>query len=313
MSLIGTSRIFLVMNPSSRSFRSRYVWPAIFEGLKRRGADFDFALTEKHGDTSDLARRAVRNGFGTVVAVGGDGTINDVLNGLFEPGSEKTSVTFGVLYTGTSPDFCRNHGIPLDLEAAMDLLVSGRPRLIDVCRISHSLEQGGPEHVRLFSCCANFGLGAAVARGANTGLRKRFGDLGGTLISLVMSIVRFRPPTMRVRLDGVEYIYHNMYNLFVGKGRLVASGIKLDLPIEPNDGFMYVVPLAGISRRRLCSLVPRAYSGTLPRLFKPTFARQVDILEWGEAGEVEYDGDPRGFLPASIRVLQKSLPLIGPA
>lgn len=309
----GTSRIFLVMNPSSRSFRSRYIWPAIFDGLKRRGVDFDFALTERNGDTSDLARRAVARGFGTIVAVGGDGTINDVLNGLFEPGSENAGASFGVLYTGTSPDFCQNHGIPLDLEAAMDLLVSGRPRMIDVCRISHSLEQGGPAHLRLFSCCANFGLGAAVARGANTGLRKRFGDLGGTLISLITSIARFRPPAMRVRLDGVEYIYSNMYNLFVGKGRLVASGIKLDLPIEPDDGLIYVVPLAGISKLRMCSLVPRAYFGTLPRLFKPMFARRVEILEWGDAGEVEYDGDPRGFLPATIRVLQKSLPLIGPA
>lgn len=309
----GTSRIFLVMNPSSRSFRSRYLWPAIFAGLKRRGIDFDFALTEKDGDTSELARRAVASGFGTVVAVGGDGTINDVLNGLFEPGSETAGASFSVLYTGTSPDFCRNHGIPLELEAAMDLLVSGRPRMIDVCRISHAVEQGGPAHVRLFSCCANFGLGAAVARGANTGLRKRFGDLAGTLISLVTSITRFRPPAMRVRLDGVEYIYINMYNLFVGKGRLVASGIKLDLPIEPDDGRMYVVPLSGISRLRLCSLIPRAYSGTLPRLFKPTFARRVEILEWGDAGEVEYDGDPRGFLPATIQVLPKSLPLIGPA
>lgn len=305
-------RCFLVMNPSSRSFRSRFQWPDIFDGLRRRAVGFDFALTEKDGDTAGLVRQAIGRGFDTIVAVGGDGTINDVINGLFEDGSDRAGAALGVLYTGTSPDFCRNHGIPLDLESAMDLLISGIPRNIDVCRISHSLEAGGPPVTRYFTCCANFGLGATVARGANSGLRKTWGDLPGTLISLISAIARHDAPTFRVQLDGKEFHLPKLHNLFIGKSRLVASGIRLDLDIRPDDGLVYVLPLSGISRLRLFSLLPRAYTGSLPRLFPPHFARQVEILAWGDAPEVEYDGDPRGFLPAVIRVVPRSLPLIRP-
>lgn len=309
---VSPSRLFLVMNPSARSFRSREQWPVIFDGLRRRNVNFDFALTEKDGDPAELARMAISRGFDTVVAVGGDGTINDVLNGLFDEDDDRAKAVFGVLYTGTSPDFCQNHDIPLDLEQALDLLVSGTRQNVDVCRISHRLQPGGRVATRHFSCCANFGLGAAVARGANSGLRKAWGDTLGTLFSLLSAITRYGAPTFRVRVDGKEQEWPRLYNLFIGKGRLVASGIKLDLDIEPDDGLMYVLPVHGMTRGRIFSLLPRAYSGSLPCRFPPMFARRVEILSWGEASEVEYDGDPHGFLPAEIRILPKSLPLIRP-
>ena len=312
MNMTRNSRMFLVMNPSARSFQSRYQWPEIFDGLKRRKVDFDFALTEKEEDPANLVRRAIELGCDTVIAVGGDGTINEVINGLYSGGSDQAKASLGVLYTGTSPDFCRNHGIPLDLESAMDLLVSGARRKVDVCRISHPVQADGLPVTRYFSSCANFGLGAAVARGANSGLRKTYGDVLGTLFSLCSAIVRYGSPSFKIRVDGAEIDLPKMYNLFIGKSRLVASGINLDIDVAPDDGRLYVLPLCGVSKGRLLTLLPRAYTGSLPRRFPPIFARRVEILAWGDAPEVEYDGDPRGFLPADIRVLPRSLPLIRP-
>ncbi len=303
-------RLFLIMNPSSRSFRSREVWPSLFDSLRRRRIAFDFALTTKDGDPADTARQAVRRGFDTVVAVGGDGTINDVINGLFEPGDEQARAAFGVVYTGTSPDFCGNHGIPLALEPALDRLVANRRRRIDVCRITHRASADGPAVTRLFSCCANFGLGAAVARGANSGLRRRFGDGPGTFLALVGAIARYGRPTFRLRLDGRDLAFPRMFNLFVGKGPLVASGIKLAIDIAPDDGRFYVLPLHSLTQARLLALLPQVYSGRITRRFPPLFGRHLEILPCPEAPEVEYDGDPRGFLPAEIRLLPRALALI---
>ncbi len=489
--------VFLILNPSARSYRSREVWPALFAGLRRRRVEYDFALTTPGGDTSELARRAVAQGAHTVVAVGGDGTINDVVNGLFgppqganplrpsafpspgepppQPGEEMwiqggpcatrardetspqptplgtgwalsqkrddqylpkaplragsspqvagqrdgspqgkassdnltpgwhtpaepalpvvSSAVFGVIYTGTSPDFCGHHRIPLDLEAALDLLVSGRRRRVDVCRITHQAGPDGPTVTRVFCTCANFGLGAAVAKGANAGLRRRFGDVLGTLISLVRSLWGFpgeshghysrgfspaegrgagiggpdglapesppsrrkswsagrtpsdpghawpqaagsgcadstfaHPrtqasprerflaplPTFKLRLDGRDLVFPRLGNLFVGKSPLVASGIRLDVDLVPDDGRMYVLPLAGVSRARLFALLPRAYTGGLARRFPPLYGRRLEILPCPAAPEIEYDGDPRGFLPAIIEVLPRALDLIRP-
>ena len=307
------ARYFLVLNPSSRSFQARHSWPLLFETLEARGVDYDFALTRGDGDATRLARQAARDGFEVVVAVGGDGTINEVVNGLFDPESRTAPAAFGVIYTGTSPDFCGYHGIPLETVAAIDLLLNGLPRPVDLCRIIHRHANEETTVHRIFSCCANFGLGAAVARGANSGLRKRWGDGLGTLLALLQALASYRPPDLRVRIDGRETVFPGLFNLFVGKSPLVASGIKLNLEIAPDDGKIYALPLFGISRARLFAILPSIYTGTITRRFPPVFARRVEIPDQGEAREVEYDGDPRGRLPARIEVLPRALGLIRPS
>ncbi|MBF0545613.1 MAG: diacylglycerol kinase family lipid kinase [Candidatus Riflebacteria bacterium] len=304
------SKYFLVLNPSSQSFRARNYWPTLFEALKLRKVEYDFAMTRGDGDAMRLSRQAARDGFDVVVAVGGDGTINEVINGLFEPESRVGKTSFGVVYTGTSPDFCGYHKIPLDTESAVDLLVSGKHRRVDVCRIIHRHPTDESTVSRIFTCCANFGLGAAVARGANSGLRKTWGDGLGTLLSIFSSLAAYKPPDVRVKLDGQEAVFPGLFNLFVGKSPLVASGIKFNLEIEPDDGKLYSLPLYGISLFRLFTLLPSIYTGTITQTFKPEFIQKIEILDAGAANEVEYDGDPRGRLPASIEVLPGGLDLV---
>ncbi|MBF0502684.1 MAG: hypothetical protein HQM09_21295 [Candidatus Riflebacteria bacterium] len=306
------SRFFLVMNPSSRSFRARFEWLRIFELLEAGNAEFDFALTRRDEDTSVLVHNAIKNGFDTVVAVGGDGTINEVINGLFEAESTVGAATLGVIYTGTSPDFCGYHGIPVDVEKAVDLLLSGKHRRVDVCRITHRHAVEDAQVQRIFSCCANFGLGAAVARGSNSGLRKIWGDAIGTFLSITLSVLKYSPPDFRVRIDGVESIIPGVFNIFVGKSPIIASGINLRMNISPDDGRLYFVPLHGISRAHLFAILPTIYTGSITERFVPKFPGEIDILDGGTASEVEYDGDPRGLLPAHISILPRALDLICP-
>ncbi|MBF0410010.1 MAG: hypothetical protein HQM10_21885 [Candidatus Riflebacteria bacterium] len=307
---------FLVMNPSSRSFRSRYIWPEIFQRFRKEKISFDFAVTQGAGDASMLACKAAESGFDAVVAVGGDGTINEVINGLFEASAASSAAAFGVIYAGTSPDFCGFHKIPVETGKALDTLLAGRRKLVDICRITHSLEKGGAPVSRVFSCSANFGLGAAVARGANSGLRKKWGDLFGTLFSLLTAIWNYKACTFKVKVsnpsatEGEEFCYNNVFNIFTGKNPLVASGIKLKMDISFDDGKMYLVPLHGISKKKLLRILPDVYSGTITEIFRPVFASEFEISCDGEASEVEYDGDPQGYLPAVIKILPKALNLI---
>lgn len=303
---------FLVMNPSSRSFGARFLWTRILERLEQAGADFDFALTRGEGDAARLAAEAVARGFDTVVAVGGDGTINEVINGLFPEGASQATARLGVLYTGTSPDFCGYHGIPTDPDAAVDLLLSGKSRPVDVCRIVHRHATEDREVHRTFSCCANFGLGAAVARGSNSGLRQVWGDFAGTLLSLLSAILAYRPPEFRIRVDGRETNLARVYNIFVGKSTLVASGIRLRLESGCDDGRLYFLPIHGIQPLRLLAVLPSVYTGWITRRFPAIRAREIEILDGKGADEVEYDGDPRGRLPARISILPRALELVRP-
>ncbi len=303
-------KFFLLMNPSARSFESGKDWIKIFEILRARNVGFDFGLTEKGVDSGFIVQNAIRSGFDTIVAVGGDVTINETINCLFGPDEDRARATMGVIYTGTSPDFCRYHKIPLNTEVAINLLLSGQKTKVDVCRIHHYETPNSKPVSRIFSCSSNFGLGAAVARGANSGLRKRWGDSLGTFLSLVSAIYAYRPSVFRLKIAGKEICFHDVFNIFIGKNPIVASGIKLKMDISHDDGRLYILPLHGISRTRVLGYLPHAYTGSIAKWFPPIFASEVEILRGDENLEVEYDGDPRGFLPAKIKVLPKALELV---
>ncbi|MBU1109333.1 MAG: hypothetical protein KKB51_21820 [Candidatus Riflebacteria bacterium] len=305
--------LFMILNPSARSFAGQRKWPRIFELLDQSGVNYEHALTEKAGDGTRLAAAAARQGFDAIVAVGGDGTINEVISGVVpvleqNPGS---NCRFGVIYTGTSPDFCAFHGLSLDPDTIIKRILAGHTRRVDLGQITHQTSDTNQKVTRFFSCSANFGMGAAIARGSNTGLRKRFGDFIGTLLSLLDSIKNYVPPRFRLRIDGVEQSFEQVHNIFIGKNPYIASGIKLKLDIAADDGRMYLVALHGISKFRLLSVLPRVYTGSFCGDFKPVFCRNVEILDGGGANEVEYDGDPQGLLPARISIMPGILPVLG--
>jgi diacylglycerol kinase (ATP) len=315
---------FLVLNPSARSFEGQRLWPALFARLDGAGLPWDFGMTERAGDGRRLAAEAARQGYDLIVAVGGDGTINEVVTGVVL-GEDREALTtrsstgapargaapprVGVVYTGTSPDFCTFHGLSLEPERAVRVMLAGNTRLVDVCAITHRQNGGAASVSRVFSCSANFGLGAAIARGANTGLRRRWGDVLGTFLSLLRAVGSYAPPMFTVRIDGCEEQLPKVFNLFVGKNPFIASGIRLDLNMRPDDGRMFFVSLHGLSRFRLLSLLPRVYTGSIVREFPARFCRTLEILDGGDADEVEFDGDPQGQLPARIELLPRALAL----
>jgi len=110
--------LLLIINPGSRAGRSTHLHEFWCAELRGKGISFDVVRTVAPGHAREVAR--TQTGHDTVVAVGGDGTINEVLDGLLLSGGD--DVTMGVLYAGTSPDFCRFHGIPTEPAAALDVL-----------------------------------------------------------------------------------------------------------------------------------------------------------------------------------------------
>ena len=305
--------LFLVLNPSSRSFAGQKKWPRIFELLDQSGIHYEHALTEKAGDGTILAEAAAKQGFDAVIAVGGDGTINEVISGVVPVLEQNpdSACRFGVIYTGTSPDFCSFHGLSLNPDVIVNRILAGHTRHVDLCRIVHRCEDSEQMVSRYFSCSANFGMGAAIARGSNTGLRKRFGDFIGTLLSMLDAIRNYTPPCFQLKIDGNERDFDQVHNIFIGKNPYIASGIRLKLDIAADDGRMYVVALHGISKLRLLSILPRVYTGSFCSEFKPVFCHEVEIYDGNGADEVEYDGDPQGRLPARISIIPRILPVLG--
>lgn len=279
-------RFLVLANPSSHGGRSGRILSLLRELL----SEGEFVVLKNIEEASRLAREAT--GYEAVVACGGDGTVNAVARGVLA--NRDNALKFGVLYTGTSPDFCREHGIPTDAEEAVAVLRAGVVREIPV------LTANGDS----FFCSMNLGMGAMVAATANR-LRPLLGDALGTLWPVLREVLHGRRYDVQVNGEKICNIAH----AFVTRMPRIAGGLKIALPPLADDE--YALWFArDVSRFGCLRIVWNLYRGNLCgelRVLrgKTTFASVNHVA-------LEYDGDPHGALPVAVGFAPRRLRLLVP-
>ncbi len=299
-------RMLLISNPGSRSGKSSNMRKFWVKSLADAGVAFTCVETSAIGHAFDIASSS--KGYDVHIAAGGDGTINEVIDGTVQSGNPDTSI--GVLYSGTSPDFCRFHGIPVKPAEAVKSLLSGKSRMIDVAMISYE-DNEGKERLSHFACSCNIGIGASVAKFSNR-MRRYMGDKIGTFTSLLKAFAKNPSYDMELSIDGAFSLMKGVTNISVLKNPHIASGLKLNLGNSPDDGRLFVMIVAGRDRLGLLRLIPGLYSGNMA-ISKDIFIKpcsNVSIRSKSRC-EIEFDGDPRGFTPVSIEILPRKIKLIG--
>lgn len=279
-------RFLVLVNPSSHGGRSGRRWRQL-AGLLPEG---EFVLLTSIGEAEERARAT--QGYETVVACGGDGTVRAVAAGVLENADK--NLKFGVLYTGTSPDFCTAQDIPIEPEAAIRLLRSGAFREMPVLTAN-----GHP-----FFCSLNLGIGAAVAESANR-LRPRLGDRLGTFVALVGALLRARSYSVELGDLQVEACVH----FLITRIPFIAGGLRLALPeLKENEYAAWFVRRPSLWG--WLGLLCRLYSGKPCGEFH--IIRDAARLRSDEPLPVEFDGDPQGCLPVEVRFASRRLKLVCP-
>lgn len=279
-------RFLVLANPSSHGGRSGRILSLLRELL----SEGEFVVLKNIEEASRLAREAT--GYEAVVACGGDGMVNAVARGVLA--NRDNALKFGVLYTGTSPDFCREHGIPTDAEEAVAVLRAGVVREIPVLTAN-----GDP-----FFCSMNLGMGAMVAATANR-LRPLLGDALGTLWPVLREVLHGRRYDVQVNGEKICNVAH----AFVTRMPRIAGGLKVALPPLADDE--YALWFArDVSRFGCLRIVWNLYRGNpcgeLRVLRgKTTFASVNHVA-------LEYDGDPHGALPVAVGFAPRRLRLLVP-
>ena len=279
-------RFLVLANPSSHGGRSGRILSLLRELL----SEGEFVVLKNIEEASRLAREAT--GYEAVVACGGDGTVNAVARGVLA--NRDNALKFGVLYTGTSPDFCREHGIPTDAEEAVAVLRAGVVREVPV------LTANGDS----FFCSMNLGMGAMVAATANR-LRPLLGDALGTLWPVLREVLHGRRYDVQVNGEKICNVAH----AFVTRMPRIAGGLKVALPPLADDE--YALWFArDVSRFGCLRIVWNLYRGNpcgeLRVLRgKTTFASVNHVA-------LEYDGDPHGALPVAVGFAPRRLRLLVP-
>jgi diacylglycerol kinase (ATP) len=304
-----TSGAFVVMNPASAGGRTLRRWPATLRALRTAGIEFEVYRTTEPGDATHAVRAALTSGCRTVVVVGGDGTLNEVVNGFFAEAGTPIGgdAVLGLLPSGTGGDFRRAVGIPRDLDAAAQLIALRSVRHIDAGRIEFA---GGQR--RFFVNIADCGMGGEVVARVNRsrykagGVRGSAMFLGASLATLLGYVAR----RARIELDGtiLERTVRSVVmanGLYFGGGMRVAPGAVLD------DGQFDVVIIGDTGRTRALTGIPSLYRGRhLNRAEVEVYrARVVRVTCDGEPMLFDVEGEQVGTTPATLTCLPEAITL----
>ncbi len=308
---VGASgKSVLIVNPAAAAGSAGRRWPAIAELVRSASLDFDAVLTTRPGDATEIARRAVRESRPLVVAVGGDGTLNEVVNGLFEGAQAiATSSTLGLLQIGTGGDTRRTLGFPIEVAAAIRVLVEGRPRLIDTGRATLGTR------VYHFVKIAEAGIGADVSERVNR-MPKYLGS-STYLLATLASLAGWRHKLLRVSVDS------GIRREFVGQAVVVANcqyyggGMRIAPRAAPDDGVFDVIVVGPIGKLEAILKARKLYSGS--HFEDVGLRRKIELLHGARVEVsspatllVQLDGEVVGQLPATFEVVPQALRFMVP-
>ncbi len=302
-------RYHLIYNPTARSGRSKGEFKKIAGILEKKNTDFDYTLTKRKDEAIEIAARMTKDKADVAVAVGGDGTMCEVITGLMAQPRDRRPV-LGVLHIGTSPDFPRYHKIPIPVEEAVDFLLDAKPQAIDVGKVSYRAD-GGSAATSFFGCNVNVGLGPRIASKYGNRYRTYLGDFAGTLLALFVSLAQHKRSKAVIEADGVRLELDDIVNLTVGKDPFLASGMRIPIDIAADDGKLYYMALQSRSKIKLLGQLWRVYGGNILDYAGASLGRAKKVvIESPDLDLVEFDGDVRGHLPAIVEILPREISLL---
>jgi YegS/Rv2252/BmrU family lipid kinase len=240
----------VVVNPAAGGGRTERLWRDVRDDLARGGLAFDWVATARPGDAVALSRRAATDGAALVVAVGGDGTLNEVVNGVADTAAPPA---VGAILTGRGRDACRNLGLPREPRAAAARVLHGVETAFDL-----GLAEWADGARRWFVGAAGAGFDAAVAR------RAAAGGGAGTIPyvrAVVETLSTHRPEPVTVETDGHPALAARVTAVVVANGAHYGGGMKIAPAADPRDGVLDLVVLGDLGRMELLRWLPSVYRG----------------------------------------------------
>jgi YegS/Rv2252/BmrU family lipid kinase len=293
-----------VLNPASGGGRGSRQRAHIERLLREARIDYRLEVSEHPGQAIALARDSARGGCRRFICIGGDGTLNEVLNGALEGGAGET--TLALIPVGRGDDWARTFGIPRDFGRAVDLIAAGHTVQQDIGVAV--FDSGGAAVKRHFINVAGVGFDAYVVQRTRA---LRLGPLT-YLVGLLQGVLTFRAPRLDVRA-GAFVRQEKMFLAFAAVGRYCGGGMQVAPGAIVDDGAFDVVTVGDVGKRELIVNLRRLFDGTLPEYDKVKTARatqlQVDAVP---PALVEADGELLGQTPVEFSVLPRAIRVVVP-
>lgn len=292
-------RAFFVVNPAAGNGRSRRVWRALADEAARRAPGSRVALTRGRGEATALARTAAAQGWPLVVAVGGDGTLNEVVNGLARA-EAGAGPALGAIVTGRGRDACRNFGLPTDPRAALARALAGSDTRVDL-----GVVRWADGRARYFLNAAGVGFDAVVAQRAASW---RWHGTLPYLAAVLETLGTHRPVPATIETGGRRVWSGPLTMAVVANGACYGGGMRIAPSADPADGVLDLVVIGDVGRLELLNWLPSVYRGTHGRNPKVTMRRERAVAIQAPL-PVHADGEAAGQAPVTISVLPGALRL----
>jgi diacylglycerol kinase (ATP) len=291
------SSVVLISNLTAKRASGRKVAMAS-HFLRSRGYNVEVLLTRKKGDAESFAKKALEKSPSLIIAAGGDGTFNEVINGI--AGSE---IPMAILPFGTTNVLAKELGIPENINGAMELAINCTPKTVSLGKIVLGSSAGAKGCY--FCLMAGIGFDGEAVLGINATL-KRISGKGSYIYSGIKTLFRFHPAELTFRIDGKTY---SGYSAIIGKAAKYGGNFKITPDASLVDPALYVCLFKGKKRLDILKYVLGVTTGSHLR-FKDVEYTKARSIEIDGSAHIQIDGDYFGMAPAKVEVVPDTLRLV---
>jgi len=296
----------LIVNLTAGGGKPKHHLATVLEYLKENGLNFEVSTTSHQGEAVELAQKAADKGVDLIVSIGGDGTVNEIVNGIMK---SKNDPSLGIIPLGWANDFIKSTGIPFDIIEACKILIKGKTKKIDIGTINNQI---------YFANICGIGFDAEVAQLANQ-MKNKHPNLRilSAFVYIFATIKKLLSPfsyhDVKIKFDGQE-IHFKILFIAISNGKFYGGRFKITPEAILDDGLLEICTVEEMGRLKYLMSIPKVFKGTHESIKGINFYRAKEIvIQSSEPTLAQVSGEViEGQKEFTITLLPKSLKLIVP-
>lgn len=303
---------FVIVNPNAGRKKGEKDWNQIKTLFQQSEIQISSIFTKHQGHAIDIVKKAIQDGFRKFIVVGGDGTLNEAINGILSQNTiPSNEIIIGMIPVGTGNDWGRMYQIPNDYQEAVELIKNEKTFVQDAGKVSYWDKDG--QKLRYFVNMAGMGYDALVAKKTNIMKAKGGGGPFAYLINLFLGLIQYKFTFLELSIDGKEVFKGKVFSMNIGICKYNGGGM-MQLPYaEPDNGLFDITLIKKTNKLKVITNIKNLYDGSFVRMPEvETFkGKQISLLSKPKNTIfLEADGESLGYSPMEFAIIPKSIKLL---
>jgi YegS/Rv2252/BmrU family lipid kinase len=300
---------FAIVNPNAGNGKGKKDWNRISDILVKNDITFNVKTTQRKGQATEFTRELIAGGCRKIISIGGDGTLNEIVNGIFtQDHCPTTEIILSLIPVGTGNDWGRMFGIPLVYEGAVQVIKEGKLMLHDIGVISYF--NGEEKAKTYFINIAGLGFEAVVVRKTNKQKDKGMSNKAIYFYNLLSSLITYRNTPVDITIDE-KTSRAKVFSINVGNGRYCGGGMRQTPDALPDDGLFDITVIKEMGKIEIIKSLQLLYDGTIMSHPKVYGYRSNNLKVTSDSLlYIEADGESLGHTPVEFSIIPSAVNII---